>query len=62
MAVQPAFLLRPFHASRWKWVNGSGPTNPEHYPADMKVDWVRVYKRKKADEQASNKPDAGNGG
>lgn len=28
------------------WVNGSGPTNPEHYPAGMEIDWVRVYKRK----------------
>ncbi|MBT6146638.1 MAG: family 16 glycosylhydrolase [Gemmatimonadetes bacterium] len=27
------------------WVNGSGPTNPEHYPAGMEIDWVRVYKR-----------------
>jgi beta-glucanase (GH16 family) len=30
------------------WVNGSGPTNPDHYPAGMKIDWVRVYKRKKS--------------
>jgi len=29
-----------------KWVNGSGPTNPAHYPAGMEVDWVRVYSRK----------------
>ena len=28
-----------------KWVNGSGPTNPDHYPAGMEIDWVRVYKR-----------------
>lgn len=27
------------------WVNGSGPTNPAHYPAGMEVDWVRVYER-----------------
>lgn len=26
-----------------KWVNGKVPTNPEHYPAYMEVDWVRVY-------------------
>jgi len=26
-----------------KWVNGPGPTNPEHYPAGMEVDWIRVY-------------------
>jgi beta-glucanase (GH16 family) len=26
------------------WVNGSGPSNPEHYPAGMEIDWVRVYK------------------
>ena len=30
------------------WVNGSGPTNPSHYPAGMEVDWVRVYGRKTA--------------
>jgi len=29
------------------WVNGSGPTNPDHYPARMEIDWVRVYRRKK---------------
>ncbi len=29
-----------------KWVNGSGPSNPDHYPAGMEVDWVRVYRRK----------------
>ncbi|VGO19343.1 Keratan-sulfate endo-1,4-beta-galactosidase [Pontiella sulfatireligans] len=28
-----------------KWVNGSGATNPEHYPASMSVDWVRVYEQ-----------------
>lgn len=28
------------------WVNGSGPTNPDDYPAGMEVDWVRVYQRK----------------
>ena len=28
------------------WVNGSGPTNPEHYPAGMEIDWVRVYKQR----------------
>lgn len=44
-----------------KWVNSSGPTNPAHYPADMKVDWVRVYKRNKPAGQASNKPDVGDG-
>jgi hypothetical protein len=27
------------------WVNGKGPTNPEHYPAWLEVDWVRVYKK-----------------
>ena len=25
------------------WVNQTVPTNPEHYPAYMEVDWVRVY-------------------
>ena len=29
-----------------RWVNGPGPTNPDHYPAGMEVDWVRVYSRK----------------
>jgi len=29
------------------WVNGSGPTNAAHYPADMEIDWVRVYNQKK---------------
>ena len=28
-----------------KWVNGSGPTNPAHYPAGMEIDWMRVYRR-----------------
>ncbi|UCF38892.1 MAG: glycoside hydrolase family 16 protein [Acidobacteriota bacterium] len=28
-----------------KWVNGSGPTNPSHYPAGMEIDWVRVFSR-----------------
>jgi len=42
------------------WVNGSGPTNPDHYPAGMEVDWVRVYSRNKPPNQVPNKPDAGN--
>ena len=29
------------------WVNGSGPTNPDHYPAGMEIDWIRVYRKKK---------------
>lgn len=29
------------------WVNGSGATNPDHYPAGMEVDWVRVYQKSK---------------
>ncbi len=33
-----------------KWVNGSGPTNPAHYPAGMEIDWVRVYRREKASD------------
>lgn len=28
-----------------KWVNKSISTNPDHYPANMEVDWVRVYSR-----------------
>ena len=27
------------------WVNGTGPTNPDHYPAGMEIDWVRVYRK-----------------
>jgi len=27
------------------WVNQTGPTNPEHYPAWLEVDWVRVYQK-----------------
>ena len=30
-----------------KWVNGRGPTNPEHYPAGMEIDWIRVYEAAK---------------
>ncbi|HET6446926.1 MAG TPA: glycoside hydrolase family 16 protein [candidate division Zixibacteria bacterium] len=41
------------------WVNGSGPTNPAHYPAGMEVDWVRVYSQKEPSNQVSNKSDAG---
>ena len=26
------------------WVNGPGPSKPEHYPAHLEIDWVRVYK------------------
>ncbi len=33
------------------WVNGSGPTNPDHYPAGMEIDWVRVYKHKNTGTQ-----------
>jgi len=36
------------------WVNGSGPTNPAHYPAGMEVDWVRVYRRKKPSPPAGS--------
>ena len=37
-----------------KWVNGSGPTNPAHYPAGMEIDWVRVYSPNTSTNQASN--------
>lgn len=30
-----------------QWVNGSGATDPAHYPAWMEVDWVRVYSLRK---------------
>ena len=36
-----------------KWVNGSGPTNPDHYPAGMEIDWIRVYNRKTASGKKS---------
>ena len=26
------------------WVNMIHPTNPDHYPAGMEIDWIRVYK------------------
>lgn len=42
-----------------RWVNGSGPTDPTHYPAGMEVDWVRVYSRQKPTHQTSNRPDSG---
>ena len=32
-----------------KWVNGSGPTDPAHYPAGLEIDWVRVYRRASVD-------------
>jgi len=35
-----------------EWVNGSGPTNPDHYPAGMEIDWVRVYQQKKSSTPA----------
>jgi beta-glucanase (GH16 family) len=44
-----------------KWVNGSGPTNPAHYPAGMKVDWVHVYSRKTASGGTSGTSDFENG-
>jgi beta-glucanase (GH16 family) len=44
-----------------KWVNGKGPTNPDHYPAGMEIDWVRVYSRDTPRSQEPSKPDAGDG-
>ncbi len=44
-----------------KWVNRSGPSNPAHYPAGMKVDWVRVYTRKTASDVTSGTPNSENG-
>lgn len=40
-----------------KWVNGAGPTNPDHYPAGMEIDWIRVYER----SEPSSKVGAGDG-
>ncbi len=44
-----------------KWVNKSGPTNPDHYPAGIEIDWVRVYRPKEPATQTSNKQDADDG-
>ena len=38
------------------WVNGPGPTNPDHYPADMQIDYVRVYRQKQPSDQESDGP------
>ena len=46
---QPFYLILSMQIGG-KWVNNSGPTNPMHYPADLQVDWVRIYKRKKPAE------------
>jgi beta-glucanase (GH16 family) len=46
---QPFYLILSMQIGG-KWVNGSGPTNPEHYPAWLAVDWVRVYGRRKPAE------------
>lgn len=42
---QPFYLLLTMQIGGG-WVNGTGPTNPAHYPAGMEVDWVRVWKKK----------------
>lgn len=34
-----------------QWVNRTGPTNPDHYPAWLEVDWVRVYSRRESPSQ-----------
>lgn len=36
-----------------KWVNRGGPTNPDHYPAGMEIDWVRVYSQTQSSENPS---------
>lgn len=39
---QPFYLILSMQVGG-SWVNGSGATNSDHYPAGMEVDWVRVY-------------------
>lgn len=39
-----------------KWVNKTGPTNPAHYPAEMEIDWIRVYQHR----QPAGRPHTGN--
>jgi len=29
-----------------RWVNGSGSTIPEHYPAGLEIDWIWFYKKR----------------
>ena len=41
---QPFYLILSMQIGG-SWVNGSGPTNPDHFPAGMEVDWVRVYQQ-----------------
>ncbi len=43
--IQPFYIILSMQIGG-SWVNSSGPTNPEHYPAYMAIDWVRVYSRK----------------
>jgi len=44
---QPCYFILSMQIGG-KWVNGPGPTNPDHYPAGMEIDWIRVYREKKA--------------
>lgn len=41
--TQPFYIILSMQIGG-SWVNGSGPTNPAHYPSHLEVDWVRVYK------------------
>ena len=41
--VQPFYILFTMQIGG-KWVNASGATDPEDFPAYLEVDWVRVYK------------------
>ena len=36
------------------WVNSYGESNPEHYPAHMEVDWIRVFDRETPDRKSTN--------
>ena len=42
---QPCYFILSMQIGG-KWVNGPGPTNPDHYPAGMEIDWICVYRQK----------------
>ena len=47
---QPCYFILSMQIGG-KWVNGTGPTNPDHYPAGMEIDWIRVYCAKKPSDR-----------
>lgn len=50
---QPFYLILSMQIGG-SWVNGSGPTDPTHYPAGMEIDWVRVYQRSPTESAKSD--------